>query len=714
MHILKISTRAAGERSRRAACGLALGAALLGAMPTTALACTQVWVPGQFTATGDRYVGRSEDYASRHVKIFGVEEPHANTRYTSDESDFDWTSDKTSYRYTYVRDHPSDWNDRTDAYSEAGINEHGVSCSATLTTNYNNDIKAVDPSTSTGIGEYTYASVVLGESRTAREGVELLGRLIDEQGTSGRDQITISDPVETWLFCALSGHQWVAYVMPQDQASVNPNMGNLRFRADLDNPAVCLHSKGLLSVPQKAGLLKTFEDGTPDIASTYGVSDAGHAGGTATRYVQGLHYFGADLAQVRYAVTPGRGVTALKEPTQFFTPGRTDFSTFEILRSLATRGEGTDVDANANAGFDAIGNNRTVESHMFQIRDDLGADIATVQWEALSRTEFSVYVPLYSALITKASPYFSELSCDATHQGPDQSDNVEWAMQEEPDASLPFVLMDINTLAYNHRASMAGGTRAYLDALQKQVISQQDVVDACMQAAPESARSDIANKAQMAVVEQVYKKCDALLDQMRAYVRAGNFEQPFAPTGLTADGTDLAEPVLYADAVVPPVVSAQPASVTCSLGAPASDLSVTAAAASGTGALTYEWFEKTASGVASTGVTTPAMPVDTAHVGERTFFCRVTNACGLSVDSAAASVTVAAPAEGGTAGSHPGVGHTGAGHTGAPAGHALRPNSAGELAQTSDPLSASALSAAVFAGVISVVAGTFFRRPSRS
>ena len=66
-----------------------------------------------------------------------------------------------------------------DAYSEAGINERGVSCSATLSTSYNDDAKAADPTTkhahkanpevkNTGIGEYSYAGVILGESATAR------------------------------------------------------------------------------------------------------------------------------------------------------------------------------------------------------------------------------------------------------------------------------------------------------------------------------------------------------------------------------------------------------------------------------------------------------------------------------------------------------------------------------------------------------------------
>ena len=79
-----------------------------------------------------------------------------------------------------MRDHPSQWHGRYDAYSEAGINEKGVSCSATLTTNMNDKAAKADPLTDTGIGEYSYGSVILGESAKAREGVELLGKIIDE------------------------------------------------------------------------------------------------------------------------------------------------------------------------------------------------------------------------------------------------------------------------------------------------------------------------------------------------------------------------------------------------------------------------------------------------------------------------------------------------------------------------------------------------------
>lgn len=178
--------------------GLAFGAATIMSMPTSALACTQVYMGNKLTADGNTYYGRAEDYRKRYLKHFGIEPSFGpGHTYSSDESAFVYTSTKTSYRYTYVRDHPSQWDERWDAYSEAGINEKGVSCSATLTTYMNAAAKAADPLTDTGIGEYSYGSVILGESATAREGVELLGKIIDDQGACGNDQIIISDNNET-------------------------------------------------------------------------------------------------------------------------------------------------------------------------------------------------------------------------------------------------------------------------------------------------------------------------------------------------------------------------------------------------------------------------------------------------------------------------------------------------------------------------------------
>lgn len=585
---------------------MTVAAAIVMAMPTGALACTQIYMGKGVTDTGDTYVGRSEDYASRHPKAFGIQEPRENPTFSSDESNFEWTFDGTTYRHTYVRDLPSGWDGRDDAYSEAGTNEKGVSVSATLTTGYNDKVKAVDPCGSesddpSGIGEYTIPDVVLGCADTARDGVELLGKIIDEKGSYDCNQIIIADSAETWVFMQLSGTQWCAInltAVAPDKVSVNPNMSNLKFDVNLGDELICLHSTGLKEVAEKAGTATYFDDGQLDVATSYG-QDEGIA--QNTRYAQGRAYFGNPLADGTYtkdltATSGWQGVTSISDPELLFAPSG-KVGLFQALRSYAARGEQTsDLNANTNSKLYAIGNNRTVETHMFQIRSGLTSDIATVQWEALSRAEFSVAVPVYSALLTEVDKtiYPDIHSWSEDHTGDAyERENVKGALDASTDnGSLDYVLMDINTLAYNYRDKLSAPTRAYLDALQKELISQQATVDDIMKQAPAKDRSDLANKFFEQASKETYAKTKALLDEMRTYVNGG-MKGDFVPSDLDAAKGDLKAPIYYATAGVAPQITGQPQSATYEKGDKAADLKVTATIPDGAAGsdqyLTYKW-----------------------------------------------------------------------------------------------------------------------------
>lgn len=420
--------------------GLAFGAATIMSMPTSALACTQVYMGNKLTADGNTYYGRTEDIGTRYLKHYGIEPSYGpGHTYSSDESGFSYTSTKTTYRYSYVRDHPAEWDGRWDAYSEAGINERGVSCSATLSTSYNDDAKAADPTTkhahkanpevkNTGIGEYSYAGVILGESATAREGVELIGSLIDEQGVCSNDQIVIADNTETWLFAALSGHQWIAMKLTDDVASVNPNISNLNFQVNLDDPENCLHSEEIKTMPEEKGFAKYFEDGQFDVAQTYGASINNTGMGSWARYIQGRDYFMAPLTEgTDYEIVKDKdkdkndvtlGAMVHEMQPLFFQPSKSDWNTFELIRAFGNRGEKV-PGLNANTdGVSSIGSDRNAEANLFQIRKGYDPEVATIQWEKLSCAEFSVAIPLYSALMTEVSPYFSDQT-------------VEWSLQRD-------------------------------------------------------------------------------------------------------------------------------------------------------------------------------------------------------------------------------------------------------------------------------------------
>ena len=677
---------------------MTVAAAIVMAMPTGALACTQIYMGKGVTDTGDTYVGRSEDYASRHPKAFGIQEPRENPTFSSDESNFEWTFDGTTYRHTYVRDLPSGWDGRDDAYSEAGTNEKGVSVSATLTTGYNDKVKAVDPCGSesddpSGIGEYTIPDVVLGCADTARDGVELLGKIIDEKGSYDCNQIIIADSAETWVFMQLSGTQWCAInltAVAPDKVSVNPNMSNLKFDVNLGDELICLHSTGLKVVAEKAGTATYFDDGQLDVATSYG-QDEGIA--QNTRYAQGRAYFGNPLADGTYtkdltATSGWQGVTSISDPELLFAPSG-KVGLFQALRSYAARGEQTsDLNANTNSKLYAIGNNRTVETHMFQIRSGLTSDIATVQWEALSRAEFSVAVPVYSALLTEVDKtiYPDIHSWSEDHTGDAyERENVKGALDASTDnGSLDYVLMDINTLAYNYRDKLSAPTRAYLDALQKELISQQATVDDIMKQAPAKDRSDLANKFFEQASKETYAKTKALLDEMRTYVNGG-MKGDFVPSDLDAAKGDLKAPIYYATAGVAPQITEQPQSATYEKGDKAADLKVTATIPDGAAGsdqyLTYKWTVRdvtadnakadttdskanaraakkstvallkaapaakttTAAANDATGIASQSStcPVDTSKVGTFEYQCTVTNSLnGKPVTSEVATITV--------------------------------------------------------------------------
>lgn len=546
--------------------GLAFGAATIMSMPTSALACTQMYMGKNLTADGNTYYGRAEDFGKRYLKHYGIEPAHeVGFKYSSIESAFEYTSNKPTYRYSYVRDHPSNWYGRTDAYSEAGINEKGVSCSATLSTSYNEDAEAADPiDEATGIGEYSYGSVILGQSANAREGVELLGSLIDDQGVCTNDQIIIADNNETWLFATLSAHQWIAMKLTDDVASLNPNIGSLNYDVNLDDAENCLHSEGIESMPVEKGFAE-YTDGKFDVAKTYGESLADSGVHQWTRYVQGRDYFASPLTEdTDYEITTvenddgtsQKGAMVSEIQPLFFKPGKSGWSTFELIRAFGNRGEKV-PGLNANTdGVYAIGSERNTEINLFQIRRGYDSEVATIQWEMLSRAAYSVAIPLYSALITEVSPYFSDQTVSYDHC---YAKDVVY--NEEPENSINYVLMDISSLCFENPDTLGVGVRAYLDALQNELIEQNKEVDAAMLAETTTeGRTALANKAGKAATENTYKKCKALLQEMRAYQKAGNFEQPFTSSDLNTETNGLKESITYAqDALATdPVTPDQP------------------------------------------------------------------------------------------------------------------------------------------------------------
>ena len=536
-----------------------LGAALLAgslvvSSGVSASACCGLYVGSQQSENGSTYVGRSEDIGKLYDKVFEVRPAadHAEGEMYEDTYGFSMPYPSHTYRYTVLRDSieqgesvvDEDGNLVREAYGEVGMNEKGVSVSATVSTSYNANAKAADPLVDTGICEISLTSVILMSADSARDGVEKLAEIIDTYGSGECNSFTISDANEVWDFETLSGHQYVAMKMPDDKVSVNPNMVVMN-EIDVSDTENVVASADLISLPLENGFLVSSQQGKVAddqitkiyIQKTYGSEDFGN--GQYFRYWQGVNYLNEELSQ---SVSVERdGEAAPEGPFNMLFEADHQLTTYEVLRLLACRGEGTEYAADnnpeKNPNGTAIGNERQAECHVFEIRSDMPEALATIQWQTMSRAEFSVYLPYYSNLLTDTSDIFQ------TEYSPSIKD-IEEVLDDEDfpaETSAYWVFTAINDLCDNDRERYGANVKLYWENYQKALIEQQEAVDEAMTALYEK-NPELAEQAATAlakgVSEEAFANAKTILTELWAFVKADQAgelteEDVFTPSVLT-------------------------------------------------------------------------------------------------------------------------------------------------------------------------------------
>lgn len=543
----------------------------VGVGSTSASACTSIFVGSKVSENGSTFIGRSEDIGKLYDKIFEVRDAadHADGEMYEDTYGFTMPFPSHTYRYTVMRDSVESGETMRDAagnytgeaYGEAGVNENGVAVSATVSTYYRDAIEEIDPLVDTGICEISLNTVILQSARTAREGVEILAAIIDEYGAGECNSISISDAKEVWSFEIVSGHQYVALKLPADKVAINPNI-MLMNEVDVSDTENVVASKELISLPLEHDLLvssQNVEGADPekitavDIARTYGAENAGK--GQYSRYWQGVYYLNKAMSEnvpINYADTD-------EVPTFIFDADR-KLSTYEVLRFLATRGEGSEH-ASEVTGEYGVGNDRQAECHIFEIREDMPEALAIIQWQTMSRAEFSVFLPYYSALLTDTSDI-----CKVEYL-PDIK-NIEEAIDDEDfpaETSAYWAFAAICDLCDNDRDRYGVKVKEFWADYQKTLIEQQANVDKAMlniyKASPELAE-EAATALGKAVVEEAFGYAKQILAELRDFIakdQAGELAEDavFTPSvmgklptyGSTSMFTDVAAGKWYQPAV---------------------------------------------------------------------------------------------------------------------------------------------------------------------
>ncbi len=524
---------------------LILALVLVLSQATSALACTGVYVGSAVSENGSTYMGRSEDIGDLYGKMYGVAasktiaegELYKDTYgFVMDYDAIDFDYPQQTYKYTYVKDTPNygetmmdeDGNPVGEAYAEAGQNEKGVSMTATVSTNYNNDAKAADPLVDTGICEISMTSIVLGGAATAKEGVELLAAIIDEYGAGECNSIMLSDADETWYVEIVSGHQYAAIKMPVDKVSIQPNI-MLLGAIDVTDTDNVIASENLVKLAEDNGFLETDANGNIHVAKTYARENAGK--GQYSRYWQGLYYVNETAAELIKNTVLATNMST--DPLPLLVDSTDKLSTLDVLQLLAYRGEGTDMDSNAtNDSYYAIGNNRQAECHIFETRADMPAELATIQWQAMADAEFSIYLPYYSALVTEVHEGYGN---DTAKGWKDNVTSDEFLAKVEDSINWNFQI--INNLCYSNRALCAENVSAYFETWQESLIQQQEDIDALMLEVYEYDKELAAEKATALgkdLAQQTLEMTNSVLAELLAYLETENTEA-FVPSAMTEE-----------------------------------------------------------------------------------------------------------------------------------------------------------------------------------
>lgn len=376
---------------------------LLALLPVqVAQACSAFIVGKDLTADGSTLYGRTEDYpyppdGGRHNQNYVVvpAKTYKDGDKIEDESNgftYPHLANEMKYTATYDAARGDGSNGNFGAH---GFNEVGVSMSATVTATPNDKVLKEDPLVKDGLPEASMIDLVLPRAKTAREGIEIVAKTLDEKGSAEGNIIMVADQNELWYMEILSGHQYVAIKFPSDKYAIFANtyyLGNVDFN-DTEN---VIASKGVEEIARKADSYKTDENGNFHIAMSYGPED--YTERNRSRTYAGIKWMDSQ-SPVTYTDKVYDLLRSPSDPNKKYTvqdvigEQRNRFEHLPEFKAddLVEVGKKKDESVYKYA----LGNENVIDAHVYQIKSELPKEFGGVVWLGLAQSRNTPYVPFY-------------------------------------------------------------------------------------------------------------------------------------------------------------------------------------------------------------------------------------------------------------------------------------------------------------------------------
>ena len=273
-------------------------------------------------------------------------------------------------------------------YDESGINQENVAMSCTESTYGNERALAFDPLVKDGLDEDCMQSVVLPYIHSARNGVEYLGKLIAKYGSPAGNSVLFGDKNEIWYMEIVTGHHWVAQRIPDDAYAIAANRVSIE-QVDFADTANFMWSEGIQEFVADHHLNVDHQGWNfRHIFGTYSQQDRFY---NTNRVWYGQKYFNPEIEQdptdgdLPFIRRAAKKIT--REDIEFVLGSHYQNTPYDPF------GKGTDEEKHR---FRPIGLNRTQNSHILQIRNDVESDKAAIMWLCIGGPTFTPFVPFFA------------------------------------------------------------------------------------------------------------------------------------------------------------------------------------------------------------------------------------------------------------------------------------------------------------------------------
>lgn len=362
-------------------------------------ACTAVYVGPDASDDGSVIVARSNDYPAvwaNHIEVTpAVENQPGRVMPVSEYGSVKTEIPANTYQYT-----STPYMDSTVAatgYSHdaaAATNEKGVAMTMSVTAYPNSAALRADPLISGGICEDAAVDLVICQSGTAREGVNVLCGIIDRYGSSESNIAFIVDQNEAWYIEMYTGHQYAAVKLPRDKVAVFGNEFSLEYLSDYEDHII---SKGLFSLAEQRGFAVHGKNNEINLFHTYSGNQK------TTDYSHRRTWIG------HHILAPSKFSAEYNHNTMYplcFTPDK-KVSLQDVSQLMRNRFEGTKYspDETGNTDIRVIGTDTALSAHIIQVFSNLPAEMSCVSWVSSGPQVYGVFVPVSNDCIYVGGAY---------------------------------------------------------------------------------------------------------------------------------------------------------------------------------------------------------------------------------------------------------------------------------------------------------------------